>query len=197
MRVFSLCLAGVVSLSSALPHDKRQDIDFAAYNAIPEIPDIAAPIGITDTTNSTTYDKAQVAQAAVSAVTDAGGAMAPVSARDNLQYIESRATQQTANIFERAAACSSNPAGTGPISDPDTDTGFQRSSVYSSTSSQAATPVGYERIVTSGLAAAQDSTYLTYKVLSSYSPAACAAACQGIQGCNSFNVCESLPHSAS
>jgi len=45
MKHFVAALAAFAAISSAKPLEKRQDIDFAAYNAVPILPDVAAPAG--------------------------------------------------------------------------------------------------------------------------------------------------------
>lgn len=173
MKFSQLSLTFLLALSNASPLERRQDIDFSAYEAIPELPDVAAPVG--DVVQSTaTYDRTSVASAAAAAATAASelGSVAVLAKRDS--------------------ACTTQKAGTGPaVSNPDTAAAFQSYTVFSDKANSVTTPPGYNKLSGNGLAAASDSTYLTYTILSAYDPTACATFCQGIQGCNSFNICQS------
>jgi len=182
MKYFFAIATALAGLALATPVRKRQNIDFAAYDAVPVLPDIAAPAGDVPPAQ-VTYAPSVVASAAAAAATEAviiGGADAAVSAVSK---------RSVAEVVKRNA-CDPRAAGNGPTAVPDTPQGFQAYSAFSGKATGAVTPVGYQSIVTSGNAAAQDSTYMTYKMMSSYDPNACATFCQSQQGCNSFNICK-------
>ena len=181
MKHFVFAAVAFAALSLANPIDKRQDIDFAAYNAVPTMADLAAPAGNAAPT-TVTYDASSVASAAAAAATSAGSV--GVSTGSNA------VVSKHAN--RKRSACSVQMAGIGPtVRSPDTADAFQRYDAFARNAKTVSTPVGYRRVVTNALASAQDSTYLTYTMLSAYDPTACATFCQRISGCNSFNICES------
>lgn len=180
---YSLAIsAALASLALASPLQKRQDIDFAAYDAIPVLPDVAAPAGDVAPAQIT-YAPSAVASAAAAAATEAtqigSGADAVVSAISKRSAVE----------LVKRNACDARAAGNGPTAVPDTPEGFKSYAAFTGNATKASTPVGYQSIVTNSNAAAQDATYLTYTMMSSYDPKACAAFCQSQQGCNSFNLC--------
>lgn len=174
MKSTILSFATLLVLSSAARIHKRQDLDFAAYNAVPELPDVAAPAGDQQNNSITrTYDATSVAQAAVAAVTAAPTILS--------------------GAISRRADCAAAQAGTGPVvNQPDTPAAFQAYAAFGNNAISAVTPFGYNVIYKNGTASAQDSTYITYTMLNSYDVGSCAAFCQANAGCNSFNICTSL-----
>jgi len=183
MKYISLAIVAFTGLSLATPVvQKRQNIDFAAYNAIPDLPDVAAPAGDPAPAKAT-YVASVVAEvaadAAVAATVVGSGSAAAVT---NLNVKRS---------LNKRQACDPRTPGSGPaVNNPDTPEAFQAYAAFSTAASGAGVPVGYQRIITNGLAAAQDSTYMTYTMMSTYDTAGCAAFCQAHQGCNSFNLCK-------
>ncbi|KAF2147613.1 hypothetical protein K461DRAFT_216333, partial [Myriangium duriaei CBS 260.36] len=49
-------------------------------------------------------------------------------------------------------------------------------------------PAGYTTSFTNALASISESSYLGYRQISSYNTTLCASICNGISGCNSFNI---------
>ena len=171
MKYNALTVVAFACLASA-DVQKRQDIDFSAYAAQPTLPDVAAPVGFVSATTAS-YDATAVASSAAADVTTALSVPAAIKKR-----------------VVASSSCTSNPTGTGPTASPDTASGFISYSAFQAAATNAATPVGYQKVVTNGVGAVQDSTYMTYKMLASYDPLTCAEFCQANQGCNTFNVCE-------
>jgi len=167
MKCTAAVVAALAHLAVASPAQKRQDIDFSAYKAIPTLADVAAPAG-DPSPSPVTYDASAVATFAAAAATTAT-TMAPVT---------------TAASIKKRDACS-------PDAD-DSASAFQSNSAFNAAATGAATPVGYKNVLTNGLGSAQDATYMTYTMMSAYDPTACAEFCQAHQGCNTFNICESM-----
>jgi len=168
--IFAIC----AQLSLGSPVQKRQDIDFSAYKAIPTLADVAAPAG-DPSPSPVTYDASAVATVAAAAATTAA-TIEPVT---------------TDAAIKKRDACSLNAAGTGPaVTLPDDSaSAFQSYSAFAAAATTVTTPVGYQKVLTNGLGSAQDATYMTYTMLSAYDPNACAEFCQAHQGCNTFNLC--------
>ena len=82
------------------------------------------------------------------------------------------------------------PGGTGPIP----STGSKDSDYTADGNSlrliaqQAATPSGYDRSFVDQLGSSQQVGYLTYKILDSYDPSLCSAACDAEKFCLGFNI---------
>jgi len=171
MKYNTLTVVAFACLASANVQ-KRQDIDFSAYAAQPTLPDVAAPVGFVSATTAS-YDATAVASSAAADITTALSVSAALKKR-----------------VVAPSSCTSNPAGTGPTASPDTPSGFISYSAFQAAATGAATPVGYKNVLTNGAGSVQDSTYMTYKMLDSYDPLACAEFCQANQGCNTFNVCK-------
>jgi len=184
MKYIATTMMALVGLSLATPIvQKRQNIDFAAYDAIPDLPDVAAPAGDSKPA-IVTYAPSAVASAAAQAMTATTGAIAAAVTDVN---------KRSVNVLaRRSSVCSANTPGAGDVvNNPDTAAAFQAFSNFGNNATQAVVPVGYKRVVTNGTGAASDSTYMTYKMMSSYDTAGCMTFCQSQQGCNSFNICRS------
>lgn len=172
----TILLTVLVGLAAATPiMEKRQDIDFDAYNAIGDSPDVGAPAGNTATVD--TYNPTSIISAAVSAATDFDtGSEAVVSKR---------------------APCDPRPPGNfPPVTSPDdSPSSFLAFADFPNYALNAPTPTGYSLV--SGFqnlnAAAKDPTYLTYTTnLTTYDPSVCAAWCTAKEQCKSFNICKLL-----
>ena len=75
-------------------------------------------------------------------------------------------------------------------STPDTPAAFAGNSGYDQAALTAATPTGYSEVFKDLDAAAITYYYLGFVTLTSYSPAACASACNSLALCSSFNICK-------
>jgi len=182
-----LAIASFAGLALAGPIQKRQNIDFAAYNAIPSLPDVAAPIG--DPVPAVVPDNlvSAAAQAAAAAVTNVAAATVTGSVAAVTNVPTRRSPDE--GLLKRAA-CAAQAAGGGPsVSNPDTATAFTAYPAFGLAATSATTPAGYAAIVVNATASASDPTYLSYMMLSTYDVASCAAFCGSKQACNSFNIC--------
>lgn len=126
MRV-ALLVSPVIGLVAALP--APQDIDFDLAYALPN-PTFTEAVGVTAQTVS--YNPTTVYAAAADQVTS--------SVSD--WTAEATATDAPSNV-KRAAACASEPAGSGPIPSPDTASNFLSFASFSSAAVSAPTPSGY------------------------------------------------------
>lgn len=175
-------LAAIAQLSLASPVqrlDRRQDIDFDAYNAVPTLTDVGAPMGDPTPTSTTTYDASSVQSSAAAAITSA-------AASD-----DSDDSDDSTNLIQKRTACATNSPGTGPVvNSPDTPAAFQSYSAFAAAASNAVTPAAFTQVAVNSLGSAQDATYMTYKTLATYDPSLCAAFCEHNAGCNSFNICK-------
>jgi len=178
MKYSAIAIAALAQLASSSPLQKRQDIDFAAYEAQPTLADVAAPAGYPSVTPTASYNAAAVASTAAADVTTALTVSAAIAVSSGLE--------------KRQQACSTNPSGAGPTASPDTPAGFQSNSIISADAAAATAPVGYVEVAQNALGAAQDATYLTYTLLNSYNATLCADFCQDTDGCNTFNLCMCL-----
>jgi hypothetical protein len=183
---FALLLGGAFATPIAEPQ-QPSDIDdiLDAYDAIPDVADAAAPFG-DPSTSSVTYNPTVVASAISSMVATATGAVitsypTDISARD-------------ISLVKRGS-CQPEPPGNYPnVPAPDTASNFLDFSPILALAENATTPADYA--LAPGFinleAAAQSPTYMTYisSDLTSYDPAVCAAACDSILGCISFNICK-------
>lgn len=187
MKYLPVVVAALVGLSSATPLQKRQDIDFDAYEAVPQLPDVAAPAGDVQAA-AATYTASVVAEAAAAAATSGADETALNSGSD--AYVDGVSKRSLGGLYKRSA-CATRTPGTGPaVHSPDTASAFQAYPAFSAAATASPVPVGYNLVVSDALAAAQDPTYMTYTILSSYNVATCEAFCQANQGCNSFNICK-------
>lgn len=77
-----------------------------------------------------------------------------------------------------------------PASD-DTAENFSANSAFSNAATSAATPPGWDLIYSDQAGSSQGVYgYMGYSVLSTYDTTQCAASCDAIVGCSSFNICE-------
>lgn len=164
---YSFGLLALAGLAVATPVQKRQDIDFDAYNSVPSETPIAAPEGVT---------AAQSTTLPYNPTTTSG--------------FEKRDTP----IGVLTSGCTAAvQAGNAPLTSPDTPQDFLANSVYSSAALNAQTPNGYTVAFSNQFASAADNPfYLTYttKGMTSYDPNICASLCTDEVGCFSFNICK-------
>ncbi|KAE8446099.1 hypothetical protein EG329_012470 [Mollisiaceae sp. DMI_Dod_QoI] len=169
---FSLVLLGFAAASPvALP----QDIDFDSYDSIPIAPDLSAPVGVVEPA-VLSYSPSSAASAAVAGATAATDA-------DLTKRQES---------LEKRGSCQPEAAGNYPTVSPDSDVAFLTNPDFAAAANSATAPPGYFLAVgfQNLQASASNPSYLTYisSPLSSYDPAQCAAKCNSITGCSSFNI---------
>ncbi|KAL1637898.1 hypothetical protein SLS56_000455 [Neofusicoccum ribis] len=112
------------------------------------------------------------------------GTAAPTATYDAASALSSAAAQATAD----PVALSKRDAPATCPSSTDDAASFQSSSTYSSAASSAPCPSGYDKQFTALTGATTGSGYLTYYVLGSYDPSACAAKCDALDNCLGFNI---------
>ncbi|KAI4183801.1 MAG: hypothetical protein L6R41_005180 [Letrouitia leprolyta] len=91
-------------------------------------------------------------------------------------------------LYRRDGNCAVQPAGSGPVSSPDTPDAFLSNPVYPATASSAPTPDGYSMIMQNGGASLSASNYMGLKTLKSYDTLGCASLCDQATGCQAFNM---------
>jgi hypothetical protein len=173
MKPDTILMVLLSGMAIASPLQKRQDADdmtniIDAYEAVPDVTPTGPPLGDNATQASPIlYNQdAAIASSTPTAVSD-------LSKRDSCVI----------NVV-------SNYAGT--VS-PDTDTAFLNDPTIASIANNAVPPPGY--FLVAGYqnlqASAEAPSYLTFwqSDLSSYDVNACAAKCNSIKGCNSFDIC--------
>lgn len=104
----------------------------------------------------------------------------------------SAVTTGASSAVQKRAACDPRTSGipNNPDVDGQTDTVFQGYSGFKTASAAANNVVpGFTTVVSGSNYAASDSTYMGYQMVKSYSPSQCAAACNSMSGCQSFNIC--------
>jgi len=185
--VLLTALASLAVSSPVAEHvvEKRQNIDFAAYNAVPVLPAVAAPAGDA-APQSATYNPTVVASSAASAATDNSSSIVVVEKR----WPASGCTTRSYN----------GPKIAGPTDSPDA---FKAWPAFAAAASAAAAdpaiPSGYALVpdFVNLNGSVEDSHYLTYTTegIFAYEPEICAARCNDIAGCNAFNICKSPPFS--
>ncbi|KAH0175118.1 glycoside hydrolase, partial [Aureobasidium melanogenum] len=169
-------LAGLGSVHAlALP----QDIDLAMVEAAPDptytiVPGLVSQV----VTVNTAAILAEVTAAASSqsiAVSDAASTGSVVAAKRNVQ---------------KRSACAPQPTGVSSyaVHSPDKASAFVANAVFASVASAAAVPSGYVNTFTNLDASTNGYGYLGYSLLDSYDTRACAANCNKVSGCLSFNI---------
>jgi len=84
------------------------------------------------------------------------------------------------------SGCATQPAA------DDTAQAFESDSYYQTTSLDAPTPSGWDLVFSNQTGSCQGVYgYMGYSVLESYDTQSCAASCDAIEGCSSFNICMS------
>lgn len=172
MKITAAFAATLMGFAAAAPVAEPQDIDFDAYNIVPIVPGVSAPVGVAP--DPVVYNPSGAATSAAAAATGTVGA-----------------------DLSKRGSCDAQPAGNYATVSPDTPAAFLADPDFSTIANAAVTPPGY--FLSEGFvdlqASASDSTYLTYvsSSLSSYDTDQCATLCTAIAGCVSFNICKFKP----
>jgi hypothetical protein len=185
MRFAALSIVALASVAIAGPVQKRQDASdldalLDAYDAVPDVPDLAPPMGAITSTATVTYDATAVVAAATSA------AATGLTKRDTL---EQRDVDPAGCVIDHASGLYK-----GTVS-PDTPDQFSADMGMQNLALNAATPPGY--FLVNGYknlkASASAPGYKTMwqDNIASYDPAFCAAGCNKMAGCNTFVICTS------
>ncbi|KAL8953330.1 MAG: hypothetical protein Q9222_000792 [Ikaeria aurantiellina] len=91
-------------------------------------------------------------------------------------------------LHKRDGNCAPQPAGSGPVSSPDTPDAFLANSVYRELANNASTPDGYSLVMQNAGASLSASNYMGLKTLKSYDTLGCASLCDQASGCQAFNM---------
>ncbi|KAI0010758.1 hypothetical protein F4779DRAFT_638391 [Xylariaceae sp. FL0662B] len=166
MRATSAFLRTLVSLAGASPLLPRQDINFSLVDSAPDPTSASIPIG--PAADVVTYDL----PAATLAATETP---LPVEAFEK-RHLAAR------------TACEPQPTGAGPVPSPDTDDAFVHFGYFSTVSTIAPVPAGYNLSFFNLHASNIAYGYLGYTTLDSYNTEACARQCDSITGCSGVNI---------
>ncbi|KAF2220058.1 hypothetical protein BDZ85DRAFT_166488, partial [Elsinoe ampelina] len=80
------------------------------------------------------------------------------------------------------------PKGSGPVSNPDTASGFLSDPQFATLADSAVVPDGYTKSFSGLQGATEGSGYLGYYTLKSYNPVLCQQWCDKTSGCFGFNI---------
>ncbi|TIA29393.1 hypothetical protein D6C78_10241 [Aureobasidium pullulans] len=168
----TLVFPGFAAVALAMPAPLPQEIDVGMVLAAPE-PITYDPV-VGATAQVVSYDfTSMLAQATAPATSVATDAAATATA-----------------IEKRGAACTSLAAGASgaPAYSPDTPAAFASNSDFASVAINAPVPTGYSNTFTNANASNSAYGYLGFTTLSTFDTAKCAAKCDAIRGCLSFNL---------
>ncbi|KAI4275755.1 MAG: hypothetical protein LQ337_002997 [Flavoplaca oasis] len=91
-------------------------------------------------------------------------------------------------LYKRDGTCAVQPAGSGPVSSPDTPDAFSSNPAYAALAENSPTPDGYSNIMVNAAASLSASKYMGLRTLKSYDTLGCAALCDQAPGCQAFNL---------
>lgn len=159
----------IAAALAGLAAAQNQKLDAAAVAAAPPPAVTQAPVGAANQ-GAVTYDQ----DAAASSAAQVQPTSAPAAKM-------------------KRAACDPQPAGTAPNTTPDTPEAFQKNPYFHAQANS------FPQIIPSGNSfyyeefrdlngSTQQNSYLTYYVLDSYSPSACAKKCDSVDLCVAFNI---------
>ncbi|KAL8859900.1 MAG: hypothetical protein Q9178_003733 [Gyalolechia marmorata] len=93
-----------------------------------------------------------------------------------------------ARLLRRNGICALQPAGSGPVSSPDTPEAFLANPAYPALAENAPTPDGYSAVMQNAFASLSASNYMGLRTLKSYDTLGCASLCDQAPGCQAFNM---------
>ncbi|KAL8675557.1 MAG: hypothetical protein Q9168_000069 [Polycauliona sp. 1 TL-2023] len=91
-------------------------------------------------------------------------------------------------LYRRDGTCAVQPAGSGPVSSPDTTDAFASNPTWSTLAGGAPTPDGYSIIMQNAAASLSASNYMGLRTLTDYDSLGCASLCNQADGCEAFNI---------
>ncbi|KAI4087526.1 MAG: hypothetical protein LQ344_006721 [Seirophora lacunosa] len=91
-------------------------------------------------------------------------------------------------LHKRDGNCAPQPAGSGPVSSPDTPEAFLVNPAYPELAQSAPTPDGYSAAMINGAGSLSASKYMGLRTLKSYDTLGCASLCDQATGCQAFNM---------
>jgi hypothetical protein len=174
MRSFTVA-AAFAAMAVANPVPQPQGFDWKAIDALSAIPAVTIPVVDVAAKASTVAFDASAAASSIAAVVKSSG-------------VDSTASS---GLKVRAAAvtCKTQPPGAGPtVHNPDTPEAFLAYDYFKAQAVAAPTPGGYYNAFTNLQASNNAYGYMGYTLLNEYSTQACAAKCDAISGCASFNI---------
>jgi hypothetical protein len=198
MRSSHLISTILLSGAFAIPVAEPQDIDFDAYDAICWAPAVGAPVGDAVTTTAL-YNPTAVVSSIIASDISSTAAAATTTA-DACASTETAAATETpaASRLTKRGSCA--PQGPGnyitigpPVAPDDSPNSFLNYAPFTSNAMNAVAPPDY--VLVPGFQnlqySAQNPAYLTYisTGLTFYDVNQCAAKCDSILGCSSFNIC--------
>ncbi|KAI4738587.1 hypothetical protein E4T50_10971 [Aureobasidium sp. EXF-12298] len=168
----TLAIQGFAALAVAMPAARPQEIDINLVLNAPEPVTYDPAVGATAQVVSYDYTSL-VAQATAPATSVTSDVAATATA-----------------IEKRGAACTSlAPGASGaPTYSPDTPAAFASNSDFASVALNAPVPTGYTQTFSNVNASNNAYGYLGFTTLSTFDTAKCAAKCNAIYGCLSFNL---------
>lgn len=174
MRSFLLTsgLAALVAAAPA-PAPAPQDIDFDLVYALPNPTYTISADATAQVVTYATDDIFTSALPQITSTTDAAAGPDPTGVSNNKRA---------------ASSCTALPTGYGPVATPDTVAGFQAIPDFATNALQAATPSGYTQVFSNLNASNNAYGYLGFTTFKTYDVASCAAKCNSIKGCLSFNI---------
>ncbi|PNS19046.1 hypothetical protein CAC42_1782 [Sphaceloma murrayae] len=89
---------------------------------------------------------------------------------------------------KRDDVCVAQPTGIGYVTNPDDPNSFVKDQYYSNAADNAVTPSGYTQVFQDIVAANSADNYMGFTFLTTYDVSGCAAQCNSISGCTSFNI---------
>ncbi|KAF1354582.1 hypothetical protein BDV97DRAFT_374662 [Delphinella strobiligena] len=177
MRSSFIIPAALAAMAAASP--VPQDLDWDAIDALEPVPTPTIPIVDASAYATIVAYTASAAASTVSAQIAASG----LSTADLVGTDESDDSTTSKRSIQRSI----QKRGVAATS-PDTDVAFFADSRYSAAALNASTPSGYTQTFQNLNASNNAFGYMGYTVLSSYDTAGCAAKCDAISGCASFNL---------
>ncbi|KAF9870602.1 hypothetical protein CkaCkLH20_11908 [Colletotrichum karsti] len=158
----------------------QSGLDFDMIDAAPDPPIATVPIGAAAAT-VVSYD-ANAAAASVSS--DVKASPLP---QETAPAMATSAAKMKKSLVQRSP-CSPQPAGNGPVPNPDTSAAFLSSTDLSNAANNAPTPDGYVNTFKNLQASSSAYGYMGYTTLNAYDTKVCASKCDAINGCIAFNI---------
>ncbi|KAL8903140.1 MAG: hypothetical protein Q9207_004127 [Kuettlingeria erythrocarpa] len=91
-------------------------------------------------------------------------------------------------LLRRDGTCAVQPAGSGPVSSPDTVEAFMSNPAYGALATSAPSPDGYSVVMINANASLSASNYMGLRTLKSFDTLGCAQLCDQTTGCQAFNM---------
>jgi hypothetical protein len=199
MRSSHLISTVLLSGAFAIPIAEPQDIDFDAYDAICWAPAVGAPVGDAVTSAASYNPTAVVSSIIASDISSAAAATttADAAAATTAGACAATETPAASRLTKRGTCAPQSPGNyitiEPPVAPDDSPNSFLNYAPFTSSAMNAVTPPDY--VLVPGFQnlqySAQNPTYLTYisSGLTFYDVNQCAAKCDSILGCSSFNIC--------